>query len=281
MINLWTNAYGIGIQSATQYYRSGGGYAWYLGGTHSDTQNDPGAGGTRLMYMDSAGNLVITGNVSAANLSGTNTGDSASGGGSGVSSIANVGAAPNSAGGSITGTVLTLQPASASFPGLVSTTTQAFVGNKTFQNNLGVGGTCTVTGVLTALKTFPGYVDDGVPAGSSASINWNTANFHAIGINNNTTFSFIAPSAMCMVYFDIFAGNTVNVTWPASVRGNPPVSISAGRNLVVGFLYDGSQYYYYMGGANNVLGAGAHIGPDPSREAPQLMLAEDLGQTIQ
>jgi hypothetical protein len=39
----------------------GSGFAWYQGGVHSNTQNDPGAGGTTLMTLDSSGNLKVTG----------------------------------------------------------------------------------------------------------------------------------------------------------------------------------------------------------------------------
>lgn len=58
------------------------------------------------------------------------------GGGSGVDTLANVGSSPNSAAGIISGTTLTLEPADASNPGLVSTTTQTFAGNKTFSGTV-------------------------------------------------------------------------------------------------------------------------------------------------
>jgi photosystem II stability/assembly factor-like uncharacterized protein len=67
MLNLWGGGvYGIGIQSSTQYYRvdaaiNTGGYAWYRGGTHSNTTFDPGAGGTTLMTLDQAGKLTTSG----------------------------------------------------------------------------------------------------------------------------------------------------------------------------------------------------------------------------
>jgi hypothetical protein len=59
------------------------------------------------------------------------------GGGSdgGVLSMAAVGAAPNAFAGSIAGTVLTMQPASAGFPGVVTTGDQKFSGNKFLGQN--------------------------------------------------------------------------------------------------------------------------------------------------
>ncbi len=50
MLNLWGNAYGIGVQSSTMYFRSGGNFAWYVGGSHSDNAFDPG-GGTEVARL--------------------------------------------------------------------------------------------------------------------------------------------------------------------------------------------------------------------------------------
>lgn len=98
MLNLWGTEYGIGVQSYTVYNRTdyGGGFAWYEGGTHSNTQNDPGPFGTTQMRLNSSEGLRVNGKISAsanvvspgAVVSGTNTvsgygvyGASASGGG--------------------------------------------------------------------------------------------------------------------------------------------------------------------------------------------------------
>jgi hypothetical protein len=63
MLNLWDGSYGIGIQNYTLYQRSGGGFAWFNNGVHSDTTLDPGAGGTNLMSLDSGGSLFTRGSV--------------------------------------------------------------------------------------------------------------------------------------------------------------------------------------------------------------------------
>lgn len=52
MVNLWQTVYGIGVQSSTQYYRSGGNFAWYYGGSHDNNELNPG-GGTTLMTANS------------------------------------------------------------------------------------------------------------------------------------------------------------------------------------------------------------------------------------
>ena len=70
MLNLWSTVYGIGVQSSTEYFRTSAGFAWFAGGVHSDTTNDPGAGGTKLMDLSGTGNLTILGNIAAANFPG-------------------------------------------------------------------------------------------------------------------------------------------------------------------------------------------------------------------
>ncbi|HXG49574.1 MAG TPA: hypothetical protein VNO52_18270 [Methylomirabilota bacterium] len=57
MLNLWNASYGIGVQNNTLYQRSDGGFAWFRGGTHNNNANNPGDGGTTLMWLDSSGNL--------------------------------------------------------------------------------------------------------------------------------------------------------------------------------------------------------------------------------
>jgi hypothetical protein len=61
---------------------------------------------------------------------------SAAGGGGGVTTMANIGAAPNAAGASISGNTLTLQPANASFGGVLTNTTQTIAGEKTFTDSI-------------------------------------------------------------------------------------------------------------------------------------------------
>ncbi len=67
MLNLWSTAYGIGVQSLTVYFRtdSGGGFSWFQGGIHADAQNSPGSGGSEMMRLASNGNLDVRGNVTA------------------------------------------------------------------------------------------------------------------------------------------------------------------------------------------------------------------------
>ena len=72
----------------------------------------------------------------------------------GILSLSAIGASPNANAATITGTVLNLEPASASFGGVVTTGTQTFAGAKTFNNGISasnsigntIASTCSATG---------------------------------------------------------------------------------------------------------------------------------------
>jgi len=64
-LNLFSTSYQIGIQGNTQYYRSNSRFSWFRGGVHSNSENNPGTGGTVAMTLDSSSNLTVTGNVTA------------------------------------------------------------------------------------------------------------------------------------------------------------------------------------------------------------------------
>jgi len=59
MLNLFATQYGIGVQAATEYFRSGSDFSWFKGGVHSDSQNNPG-GGVEMMRLTSSG-LTVNG----------------------------------------------------------------------------------------------------------------------------------------------------------------------------------------------------------------------------
>ncbi len=81
--------------------------------------------------------FAFTSDITGVN-SGTNTGDI---------TLGAIGAAPNASGASLSGQVLTLQPADASFGGVITTGTQSIAGAKTFITSLAtpllIGGTST------------------------------------------------------------------------------------------------------------------------------------------
>lgn len=73
--------------------------------------------------INAGGSIAAGGTVTGSNLSGSNTGDV---------TLAAIGSTPNAQGASLTGQVLTLQPASGSFGGVVTTLAQSFAGLKTW-----------------------------------------------------------------------------------------------------------------------------------------------------
>lgn len=60
-ITLWGGAdeYGIGVQSGTQYFRSGSAFAWFQGGTHDDNTFNPGTGGTRVLTLEQDSSMTF------------------------------------------------------------------------------------------------------------------------------------------------------------------------------------------------------------------------------
>jgi len=72
MENYWGTEFGTGVQSSTLYQRSARNFAWYAGGSHSNSELDPGTGGSRLMSLSSAG-LNIASGVSANSVQITGT----------------------------------------------------------------------------------------------------------------------------------------------------------------------------------------------------------------
>lgn len=117
-------------------------------------------------------------------------------GGGGVTSVGPFGTTPNADGGDVSGSVLTLEPASASFPGGVSTTTQSLAGNKTFTGQVATNS-ASILGGLAAKATGSG-VYDGITLLSSGGsqtlglvIRDNGNIFLFDGSNTNLSFSGI------------------------------------------------------------------------------------------
>lgn len=97
-----------------------------------------------------AGNKTFTGTVTASNLSGTNTGDV---------TLSAFGSSPDAKGATLSGQALTLQPADATHPGLISAATQTIGGAKTFQDQITHGS-----------KTVFTRLDDATATGANATV---------------------------------------------------------------------------------------------------------------
>lgn len=99
-------------------------------GTLSGTTLNSSVVNSSLTSVGTLTSLTVSGTISASNFSGSSSGTN-----TGDVTLAAFGSSPNADAASLSGQVLTLQPASASFPGGVSITTQTFAGDKTFTGN--------------------------------------------------------------------------------------------------------------------------------------------------
>lgn len=128
------------------------------GGTGSATKNF-----VDLSTVQSiGGNKTFTGTVAASNLSGANSGDV---------TLAAVGSSPNANSASLTNQVLTLQPASASFPGIVNTSSQHFSGSKTFDNDLTLASASTTALTITTTSFIFDSVNNSLGIGAAPIAN--------------------------------------------------------------------------------------------------------------
>ncbi len=89
---------------------------------------------TNKFTVDTSGNTVAAGTIGGSNLSGTNTGDI---------TLTTIGSTANANGASLSSQQLQLQPASASYGGVITTGTQTIAGAKTFSNATDSSSTST------------------------------------------------------------------------------------------------------------------------------------------
>ena len=101
--------------------------------------------------VNKVGNGVFLGTVAASNLSGTNTGDV---------TLGAVGASPNANGASLSSQALTLQPADATNPGVVTAGTQTLGGNKSIAGSLSIQPTADVTALVVQNFNFDNEATD-------------------------------------------------------------------------------------------------------------------------
>lgn len=149
------------------------------------------------------------------------------------------GSSPNAAGATISGGVLTLQPASGSYPGIVSTGTQTLAGDKTFSGNIAAAnlsgtntGDVTLSGVADGLNLSGQLLTlNAATAISAGSVSTGTQTFAgaktftgAVTINNSGGLTITGPasSADALIVpsgaYINFAGGTAQgrISWDGS-----------------------------------------------------------------
>ena len=180
-----------------------------------------------------AGDKTFTGAITASNLSGTNSGNV---------TLAAIGASPNANGASLSGQVLTIQPASASFGGIVTNGTQTIAGAKTLSDNL----TCSKSIYLPA----PNVSGDGAiyTGGNRLIQEWSTSNLfvgRAGNLNTNSTCVGIGLNALANIdgaYFctavgvDACAAATTGAHTLTAVGRSALIANTTGiQNIAVGY----------------------------------------------
>jgi hypothetical protein len=234
--------------------------------------------------------LTTTGSSGAATLIGStlNIPNYADGG---VLSLSAIGSTPNANAATITGTVLNLQPADASFGGVVTTGTQSFAGAKTFSVdltvngiNIGMGGgssdTNTRTGINSLANNTTGIRNT---AFGSFTLHQNTTGQDntAIGyqslINNTTGGTNIGIGSLSLYYNTTGSTNIAigfqalkeNITQSNNIaiggnalkdiltgNNNTAVGSSAGASITGGSALTSSANSLFLGYFTKALGNG-------------------------
>jgi len=165
--------------------------------------------------------------------------------GSGISTLANIGSTPNAQGASISGSTLTLQPANASFGGVVTTGAQTFAGNKTLSGILSHGSS-------TGVKQY--WYDGGV------GVRW------GVGVNGggnlqffNTGGAFTWNSGGDLQPFgtnELMRLSSTGLTLNVPLSSVPSLSL----NTIDHGALTGIKQYWFNGGAGLRWGAGVNSG---------------------
>lgn len=218
----------------------------------------------------SAGSVGSTGATGATGVTGSAgsvgstgaTGSTGVTGPSGLTSLSAIGATPNANSATLTGSVLNLQPANASFGGVITTGTQIIAGAKTLNNDLTLGAdliipnTTTTTGIIyKSNRTFIHAFGGGTFLGNSAGNLTNTAS-SCTGIGDAALFSLTNGSNHTAVgesaLSSMLGGNN-----------NTAVGSQAGTDLTTGQLntlygaFSGSALV--AGSANIFIGANDNV----------------------
>ncbi len=210
-----------------------------------------------LSLGDADRTLTFSGN---AIISGTNTGDI---------SLGSFGSSSNANGASLSGQVLTLQPADASNPGGVSTTTQTFAGSKTFSNltafssglytnsssatdaNLGIQSGSRGTAVSTASLQLEGSTNNYARITMRGNLSLLPSAGYASGnlVMGNQSIDEAASGDHPLLYGAAFLAPTI-VGAGATVSNTATVYIDAAPSATV----SGSNYALWVKAGNSLFG---------------------------
>lgn len=241
--------------------------------TTQSTTKDTGAivtdGGVGIeKNLNVGGNVAAAGTVTGSNLSGTNTGDV---------TLTAVGSAPSDDGASLSGQALTLQPADATHPGVISTGGQDIAGAKTFIDDVQMDGSLAVTGdvditgglsVAGALAPMTALGDTlyggASPAGVATRLAGNTTTTRKFLKQDGTGTDANAPAWATLEAGDIPSG--VGGLAVSGTRASP-TAITAGGGITADSVLRSLQFIQGSGGAvditaNPQISAGTTVGQE-------------------
>ena len=168
--------------------------------------------------------LTTTGTSGAATLVG-NTLNIPQYSGGGTITLSAIGSTPNANAATLTGSALNLEPASASFGGVVTTGTQTFAGVKAFNNNVGIGSSTIYNGggfgnVLSIFNTTSSAVSL-VTSSRQLQVGLFNANFTMYDVTSAVDrFTIIGTTGNIGI-------NTTSVGSKLQVNGNAAIGYSA------------------------------------------------------
>jgi hypothetical protein len=187
---------------------------------------------------------------------------------SGAISLSAIGSTPNANGGTITANVLNLQPASASFGGVITTGTQAFEGAKTFNKDL-IVNTLTVGlgGGNNQYTTALGYnvLNANTTGVQNTGVGYNALTANTIGVNNvgiggwslslNTTGDFNIGVGSYSLPINTSGIENIAIGHESMVRNTTGIS-----NAALGFhsLYFNTTGFYNIGIGKQAGASGAN-----------------------
>ena len=187
---------------------------------------------------------------------------------SGAISLSAIGSTPNANGGTITANVLNLQPASASFGGVITTGTQAFEGAKTFNKDL-IVNTLTVGlgGGSNQYTTALGYnvLNANTTGIQNTGVGYNALTANTIGVNNvgiggwslslNTTGDFNIGIGSYSLPINTSGIENIAIGHESMVRNTTGIS-----NAALGFhsLYFNTTGFYNIGIGKQAGASGAN-----------------------
>jgi hypothetical protein len=164
----------------------------------------------------------------------------------GVTTMAAIGSVPNANGASISGTTLTLQPANASFGGVITTGTQTIAGAKTFNSDLTINSITAGQG--------GGAQTSNTAFGNGALANNIASGFDQVAIGTNALNAQNAAS-----YYNVAVGKGA-LEKSTSASANTAIGGHAGENITTGGsnVFLGALAGTYIGtssAANNTTGS--------------------------